>query len=59
MHPEPAYPGGGNLFLFVCDLDGDGVVSTGDFISIDISTGPFAGYTNSGEPSGNITVTSP
>ena len=54
-----AHPGFGNLFLFVCDLDGDGVVRDNDFISIEVATGPYAGYANSGNPSGNITVTSP
>lgn len=52
-----AHPGGGNLFFFVCDADGSGSVTLGDFISIDVIDGPYAGYQNSGEPSGNITVT--
>ena len=51
------HPGQGNLFLLVCDADGDGAVTTSDFISIDVASGPYAGYKNSGQPSGNITVT--
>jgi hypothetical protein len=50
------HPGQGNLFLFVCDMDGDGVVSGTDSISIEVVGGPYDGYRNSGQPSGNITV---
>jgi hypothetical protein len=51
-----AFPGEGLLELTVCDLDGGGP-GPGDFILITVLTGPFAAYTNSGFPSGNITVT--
>jgi hypothetical protein len=58
---EPSYesqnssrPGGGLLLLVVCDLDRAG----NDFIYIQVETGPYAGYSNSGMPSGNITVRS-
>jgi hypothetical protein len=60
---EPAYqsqnrlfPGGGIMFLLVCD--GDGVNSTvdDDSIMIDVETGPYTGYQNQGNPSGNTTV---
>ena len=50
------HPGQGNLFLFVCDMDGDGAVTASDSISILVVGGPYDGYHNSGEPSGNITV---
>jgi hypothetical protein len=53
-----ARPGAGNLFLFVCDIDGDGLPGDNDFISISVVDGPYALYTNSGNPSGNITVSS-
>jgi hypothetical protein len=52
---NPARAGSGSLFLMVCDLDGFGFV---DFILIEVTTGPFVGYKNSGIPSGNITVSS-
>jgi hypothetical protein len=58
---EPMYesrdrnnPGTGVLTLIVCDGGG-----SEDFIGIIVTTGPFAGYQNSGTPSGNTTVTQP
>ncbi|TMC33520.1 MAG: hypothetical protein E6J24_09420 [Chloroflexi bacterium] len=50
-----ARPGSGSLSLTVCDLDGFGAV---DFILINVTSGPYMDYFNSGVPSGNITVTS-
>jgi len=57
------FPGEGFLELTVCDLDRGGP-SVGDFILVNVLTGPFGalgafapGYTNFGFPSGNITVT--
>lgn len=56
---NPAIPGGGTVFLFLCDLDGGGVTGDGtDSIFLQVETGPYTGYTNSGNPSGNITVKS-
>jgi hypothetical protein len=48
-------PGDGTLHLTVCDLDGLGLT---DFILIAVNSGPYGGYSNSGIPSGNITVSS-
>ena len=52
-------PGQGTLLLIVCDLGGNGPSPDDDMIFIDVIDGPYAGYFNSGNPSGNITVTSP
>ena len=51
-------PGGGFLFLLLCDVDGDGQTDgTGsDFIFIQVDTGPYTGYRNFGNPQGEITV---
>ena len=38
------------------DLDGNGAVNMGDFVTIDVLSGPYAGYHNEGVPSGNLTV---
>jgi hypothetical protein len=61
---EPTYesrdrenPGFGTLTLIVCDGDGDGGMGLEDFLEILVTTGPYAGYRNAGNPSGNITVT--
>jgi hypothetical protein len=53
-----ALPGDGMFFLFVCDLDGNGAVSTSgeDLIAIFVVNGPYTGYSNTGNPQGNITV---
>lgn len=40
-------PGSGTLDLLVCDL-GEPGVGSGDFISIQVLTGPYAGYGNAG-----------
>jgi hypothetical protein len=55
---DGANPGVGMLTLVVCDEDGGGAGGE-DFIAIIVMTGPYAGYQNSGSPSGNITVTQP
>ena len=55
---NPKMPGGGTFFLYVCDMDGNGVANAGDTILIQVTNGPYAGYTNSGNPQGNITVKS-
>jgi hypothetical protein len=44
------------FFLNVCDLDGNGVANEGDSILIQVDSGPYMGYANSGNPHGNITV---
>ena len=46
--------------MFLCDADGNGEVTVdgGDTIFLQVDTGPYAGYTNSGNPQGNITVKS-
>jgi hypothetical protein len=56
---NPDYPGDGTLTLFVCDIDGSGSFSKTDFLAILVTSGPFTDYVNFGDPSGNITVTSP
>jgi hypothetical protein len=53
---DPARPGVGLLTLVACDGGGAGET---DLIAIIVTTGPYAGYQNSGAPSGNITVTQP
>jgi hypothetical protein len=53
---NPKLPGDGSFFLFVCDLDGNGASMDGDLIFLQVDTGPYAGYTNMGNPQGNITV---
>jgi hypothetical protein len=53
---NPAIPGDGLVFLEICDLDGNAVADTQDSILIIVDTGPYAGYTNGGNPHGNITV---
>ena len=53
---NPKLPGSGTLHLQVCDVDGNGAANPGDFISITVSTGPYTGYHNQGDPQGNITV---
>jgi hypothetical protein len=53
---DKANPGVGVLTLVACDGGGAGEE---DFIAIIVTTGPYAGYQNSGSPSGNITVTQP
>jgi hypothetical protein len=52
---NPDIPGGGMFSLLVCDLDGTGGAGA-DFILISVDSGPYTGYSNSGTPSGNITV---
>jgi hypothetical protein len=52
---NPKIPGGGMFFLLVCDLDGTGGAGL-DFIFIQVDSGPYMGYTNLGDPQGNITV---
>jgi hypothetical protein len=56
---NPAMPGAGTLTLWVCDGDGELAVTADDTILIIVGTGPYAGYSNMGSPSGNITVSSP
>ncbi len=60
---EPAYqsqnrlrPGSGTFFLLVCDLDGNGLTAEADSIFLAVDSGPYTGYRNEGNPSGNITV---
>ena len=53
---NPKFPGRGMFFLLVCDLDGNGASMDGDLIFLQVDTGPYAGYTNMGNPQGNITV---
>ena len=57
---NPVLPGGGQVDLTLCDLDGNGVAGTGeeDFILIIVLDGPYTGYRNQGNPSGDITVKS-
>jgi len=54
---NPNNPGEGFLILVLCDADGSGGPSGDDFMAIQVLDGPYAGYLNSGTPSGNITVT--
>jgi hypothetical protein len=55
---SPSTPGEGMLFLVVCDADGNAAPSDvgTDTILIQVDTGPYMGYANSGNPHGNITV---
>lgn len=65
---NPNFPGTGTLNILVCDVDGTGGQGQ-DFMAIGVVTGPcmdttpcllpgpYSDYTNSGTPSGNITVT--
>ncbi len=55
---NPKIRGGGDFFLLLCDLDGDGTAGTAgtDFIFLTVDTGPYTGYRNLGNPQGNITV---
>jgi hypothetical protein len=46
------------VFLLVCDADGNGAATEADTIFIQVDTGPYMGYTNSGNAQGNITVRS-
>ena len=55
---NPKIPGSGTFFLLVCDADGNGLADDGDTIFIQVDTGPYMGYTNSGNAQGNITVRS-
>lgn len=56
---NPAIPGSGTLTLLLCDLDGSGAsVDAADSVDIVVDTGPYAGYRNTGNPSGNLTVRS-
>jgi hypothetical protein len=51
-----AYPGSGSASLHVCD-NGQGQSGTGDTFSISLTSGPYAGYSNSGTIThGNITI---
>jgi hypothetical protein len=55
--PDTLDPALQRFFLLVCDLGGTGNPQTDiDFIAIQVETGPYAGYANTGFPSGNITV---
>ncbi|OLB86396.1 MAG: hypothetical protein AUI15_31090 [Actinobacteria bacterium 13_2_20CM_2_66_6] len=63
---EPAYesqdpdrPGAGTVTLLLCDAEGEGAVTADDLIMLLVVGGPYSGYSNAGNPSGNITVTSP
>jgi hypothetical protein len=56
---DPGRPGIGMLSLLLCEAEGEGAVTADDFIMILVVTGPYAGYENMGNPSGNISVTSP
>jgi hypothetical protein len=58
LSQNPRLPGGGTFFVVVCDLDGNGVagVEGEDSIDLFVDSGPYTGYVNTGNPSGNITV---
>jgi hypothetical protein len=63
---EPAYesqnpdrPGTGTVTLLLCDAGGEGAVTADDLIMLLVVGGPYIGYSNEGNPSGNMTVTSP
>jgi hypothetical protein len=62
---EPAYqsqnrrlPGSGVMFLEVCDGDGVDATVDDDFVLLIVETGPYTGYRNQGQPSGNTSVRS-
>ena len=57
---NPKIAGSGFVFMILCDADGNGEVTVegGDSIFLHVDTGPYEGYTNSGNPHGNITVKS-
>ncbi len=56
---NPSRPGSGTLTLVVCDLDGNRTPTPeSDTVFLQVDTGPYAGYTNSGNPRGNVTVRS-
>jgi hypothetical protein len=56
---NPKIPGSGMFFLLICDLDGNGasMEGGGDVVLVTVDTGPYTGYRNTGNPQGNITVT--
>ena len=51
---NPNVPGRGTLLLTICDM-GRGP-SAGDFVLLQVQTGPYAGYSNGGFAQGNLTV---
>jgi len=57
---NPKIPGSGTVFWFVCDMDADGQpdVDGTDTLFVQVDSGPYTGYTNSGNVQGNITTRS-
>jgi len=57
---NPKVPGSGMVFWVVCDMDGDAQadVDGTDMILVQVETGPYMGYANSGSVQGNITTRS-
>ena len=51
-------PGSGTLFVYVCDGDGAPTTLDNDSLFIMVYDGPFAGYSNSGIPHGDIKIES-
>jgi hypothetical protein len=57
---NPKVPGSGTVFWVVCDMDGDAQpdVDGTDMILVQVDTGPYMGYANTGPVQGNITTRS-
>jgi hypothetical protein len=50
------FPGQGLVFLYVCDTNRDKKAGAMDTIFVQVDSGPYMGYTNSGNTHGSITV---